>query len=252
MGTPGLVTVGAAGVVLAGGGTVVTGVLARVAPVARIAVPVAAPFVVKSSDDVEGMNTLATIGSFGITSGPVVACKAVGPETTAFKVIVRDGQPVVQLPALNIDMDLAGSSTIGDLPNLPEALQGEPTLAATPGSTVVSSGVHSPYPNAAVDLWNASKESGLPLRPNPFFDKLPNLGAEGTYASTHAEVKALFNNPSADIVVVNRNPCVGCRCTISSIAAGRQTPITVLAPNGIYNFMPDGSVVLPNGTVILP
>jgi RHS repeat-associated protein len=73
MGVPGLVTVGAAAVVVTGTGTVVTAALSRVAPVARVVAVASTPFLVKSSDDSEGMNKVATIGSFGIGGLPAAA-----------------------------------------------------------------------------------------------------------------------------------------------------------------------------------
>lgn len=86
------------------------------------------------------------------------------------------------------------------LADLPPFVKGGPTSAATPGGVVVESGLHGPYPEAAGDLWRYSQESRFPLRPHGFFDNMPNMGAEGAYASTHAELKALYLDPAADFV----------------------------------------------------
>jgi RHS repeat-associated protein len=77
MGTPGLVTVGGAAVVVTGTGTVIASTLARLAPAARVTAVAATPFLVKSSDDAEGMSQVATIGSFGIGGPAPVALQDV-------------------------------------------------------------------------------------------------------------------------------------------------------------------------------
>jgi RHS repeat-associated protein len=91
LGVPGLVTVGAAGVVLSGAGTVVTTVLARAAPYARVAAVASTPFLVKSSDDAEGMGQVATIASFGIC-GPVAPLEGAALEGTVLEgaVVLQD------------------------------------------------------------------------------------------------------------------------------------------------------------------
>ncbi len=71
LGTPGLVVVVAAGVVVSGTGAIVATGLARAAPYARVAAVVSTPFLVSSSDDAEGMATVATIASFGIGAAAV-------------------------------------------------------------------------------------------------------------------------------------------------------------------------------------
>ncbi|MEO6935532.1 MAG: RHS repeat-associated core domain-containing protein [Collimonas sp.] len=75
LGAPGLVTVGAVGVIVTGTGTVVVATLARLAPVARVAAVASVPLLVKSSDDAEGMSQVATIASFGI-GGPATASES--------------------------------------------------------------------------------------------------------------------------------------------------------------------------------
>ncbi|MEZ5890347.1 MAG: hypothetical protein R3D52_08880 [Xanthobacteraceae bacterium] len=68
MGPPGLVVVGGAGAALLGTGSVVCTTLEAAVPYARVAAVVTAPFVVKSSDDIEGLSKVAEIGSFGIAN----------------------------------------------------------------------------------------------------------------------------------------------------------------------------------------
>jgi RHS repeat-associated protein len=166
-------------------------------------------------------------------------------EGSAFRIITQEGKPVVQLPELNIDVRTPAPAPIpeGAIPELP-AFEGGKTSAATRGGPIIESGLHDPYPNAAVDVWNYSQENGLPLRPHGR-DNFPNLGVRGGYASTHAELKALFANPGADFVVVNNNPCLGCQGSLSWLAASRGSPITVLGPSGFFYFLPNGTVVTP-------
>ncbi|MGK9264495.1 hypothetical protein KXS15_26640 [Sinorhizobium meliloti] len=179
-------------------------------------------------------------------------------EGSAFRIAIQEGKPVVQLPELNVDMTAKPPRQWANLdytlpapppgeaiPDLPAPFKGGPTSAATPGGPVIDSGLHGPYPNAAVDVWNYSQNNGLPLRPHGFFDKMPNLGAEGAYASTHAELKALFVDPNANFAIVNRNPCPGCQMSLRWLAAHRGKPITVLGPSGFYHFLPDGTVHAP-------
>jgi hypothetical protein len=61
----------------------------------------------------------------------------------------------------------------------------------------------------------------------------------------YAEVKTLFVDPFADFLAVNRNPCFGCQGTILWRAMAQGTPITILAPKGIYYFLPDGTIITP-------
>lgn len=194
----------------------------------------------------------------GASLNPGAAAGAV--EGSAFRIITQEGKPVVQLPELNIDMRAKApsrwatlssprpaSNPEGAIPELPAFEKGGPTSAATPGGPIWSSrGRYDPYPNAAVHVWNYAQENGLPLRPHNL-DNLPNLGggAKGTYASTHAELKALFFNPGADFAVVNNNPCPGCQGSLSWLAASRGSPITVLGPSGFFYFLPNGTVFTP-------
>jgi hypothetical protein len=123
---------------------------------------------------------------------------------------------------------------------LPEARPGSGTWAVAEGVPPVRSGYG--YPgyegNLAAELFTHANNNGIALRPHGFFDYLPNFGAPGAWASTHAELKLVFKNPHVEFVHVNRAMCKGCRGSIGQIVMARNMPMTVLDTKGFWHFTP--------------
>lgn len=167
------------------------------------------------------------------------------PPTGGFRITVAEGKPVVQLPALNVEMNTA-ARTMAEAPmamaELPEAVRGGGTWAVAEGMPPVRSGFA--YPgyegNLAAELFEHAKTNGIELRPHGFFDRLPNLGAPGAWASTHAELKVVFRNIHVQFVEVNRAMCKGCQGSICQIVMQRGMPVVVLDPNGFWYFTSEG------------
>lgn len=178
-----------------------------------------------------GLSAAPTISEAGAT----IDTAAGSSQAPRFRVTTQGGRPVVQLPELNVNVDTAPPAAAeGPPPELTPRAGSPKTYAGTPGGPAVGSGMD----ETAFELWRFSQENGLPLRPS-YIDRFKTFyGVRGGYASTHAEIKALFSNPAADFVEVTKDPCLGCRGWISELAVSRQTTITVLSPRGFYYFTP--------------
>jgi RHS repeat-associated protein len=182
----------------------------------------------------------------GLTPPPARPLTA--PPVGAISVVVAEGKPVVRMPALNVEMNTGARAAPPPLADLPQAAPGSGTWATAEGVPPVRSGFG--YPgyegNLAVEVFEHANANGITLRPHGFFDRLPNLGAPGAWASTHAELKVVYRNPHIDFVEVNRAMCKGCRGSISQIVMQRGSPIVVLDPKGFWYFTPMG-IFFPPG-----
>jgi hypothetical protein len=181
-----------------------------------------------------------------------------GPANAGSNVITERGLPTLNFTAttpsfgngsglgettLNYGSNpLVASPGLFDL--LPEREAGDKATAITENGVMVTSGINSPFPEAAVSLWNYFNANSLPLLPNGL-DNL--MGAPGTFASTHAELKAFFLGSS--FVSVNFDPCLGCLTGISALAVQRQTTLTLRAPGGAYFFLGSGGTIVPTAPV---
>jgi RHS repeat-associated protein len=181
-----------------------------------------------------------------------------------FKISVSNGQPVVSLPELNVDLNPSPSIWNDVHPSMlpsPEAVEmsGVSALqrknwAVTPGGgpmTQAGWGQGSSVPGygtPAFDVYKYSAEVGHPQSPH-FFDYRE---APGSYGASHAERQALFLNPAADSVTVTDLPCCGCQMWLPSEAALRGRPIRVHAPDGSLVFTPSGSVWYTIGPLRMP
>jgi hypothetical protein len=161
--------------------------------------------------------------------------------------VVAEGKPIVRLPALNVEMN-TGARAAPPLPDLPQASPGSGTWASAEGVPPVRSGFG--YPgyegNLAAEVFEHASANGITLRPHGFFDRLPNLGAPGAWASTHAELKVVYRNPHINFVEVNRAMCKGCRGSISEIVMRRNSLNVVLDPKGFWYFTPT-AIFFPPG-----
>jgi RHS repeat-associated protein len=190
-----------------------------------------------------GMATGLARGMVGPRAVPPVAPAVrplTAPPTGQISVVVAEGRPVVRMPGLNIEMNARARVAPPPLAELPEARPGSGTWAVAEGVPPVRSGYG--YPgyegNLAAELFTHANNNGIALRPHGFFDYLPNFGAPGAWASTHAELKLVFKNPHVEFVHVNRAMCKGCRGSIGQIVMARHMPVTVLDTKGFWHFTP--------------
>jgi RHS repeat-associated protein len=122
-------------------------------------------------------------------------------ERSAFSVVVKDGQPVVQLPQLTLDMTASESPLSIHPDNIPIDPNGG-AFAQTPGGPLVHSGLD----EAAVGVYQFRVETGQQQLQH--FRDL--YRTPGTYYSMHAEAKAFYQNPAATSITVSKPPCIGC------------------------------------------
>jgi len=161
MGTPGLVTVGAAAVTVTGAWGAVSAVTARFAPYARIAAVASTPFLVKSSDDAEGIGDVATIASFGIESpGGAAKVLATAAEANRAREI---GLAFYEVAPPKIQATLS-------LPSLPVTF----STVTREGVTIVN--VNDPRVYRA--LLEATEEGRLVLRPGEVLGSPPIKSAD--------------------------------------------------------------------------
>jgi RHS repeat-associated protein len=194
-------------------------------------------------DIVENFVTGAVAGAFAARFADAPAPNA--PDVNAaLNIEIRNNEPTIvlgdQVPTPGYDpyWDSARVQVV----DLPEFVSGGKTTAATQWGEIIKSGVNSPYKGAAPDLYNYAKANDIPLLPNPL-DKLPSLGAEGAYASTHAEFKGFYLG--SDFVEVNNVPCLGCLQGIPALAVRDQRTLILLSPSGFHYFFPTGGQVHP-------
>jgi hypothetical protein len=200
MGPPGLVAVGAAGVALTGAGTAVTATLARLAPAARVATVVAIPFLVKSSDDAEGMGQVAMIASFSIT-GPSNVATTVLEANRAQEV----GLAFYEVAPANIQATLSS-------PRLPVTF----SAVSREGVTIIN--VNNPRVYNA--FLQATEEGSVVLRPGEFVGSPPissgsvphpDWGSRFIHAETQGEreLSAIFDLDGVGTASSYPNPGCG-------------------------------------------
>jgi len=182
LGTPGLVTVGAAGAALTGAGTVVVGVATRLAPAARVAAVVSTGFLVKSSDDAEGLSKVATIGSFGITAPGAPAFES-GASTIDSAAVGFENEPMFIEGQKTVTLDPKEAADAADIARFNTGIRRGEEIGYTT------------YSDRAQTLQAGSADSvNLPSGPNVLTSQHSHpFGSPGIFSG--ADVRAMLMKP---------------------------------------------------------